>query len=67
MPSWAAAASTPASSVRVWPAARETTRYNLSASRFDTDGIDVLTDIGDDDRDGYDNTVGVRNAVASAE
>jgi vitamin B12 transporter len=32
------------------------TRYSLSASRFDTDGIDVLTDVGDDDRDGYDNT-----------
>jgi vitamin B12 transporter len=32
------------------------TRYSLSASRFDTDGIDVLTGIGDDDRDGYDNT-----------
>lgn len=32
------------------------TRYSLSASRFDTDGIDVLTGVGDDDRDGYDNT-----------
>ncbi len=32
------------------------TRYSLSASRFDTDGIDLLTGIGDDDRDGYDNT-----------
>jgi len=32
------------------------TRYSLSASQFDTDGIDVLTGIGDDDRDGYDNT-----------
>jgi vitamin B12 transporter len=32
------------------------TRYSLSASRSDTDGIDVLTGVGDDDRDGYDNT-----------
>jgi vitamin B12 transporter len=32
------------------------TRYSVSASRFDTDGIDVLTGVGDDDRDGYDNT-----------
>lgn len=32
------------------------TRYSLSASRVDTDGIDVLTGVGDDDRDGYDNT-----------
>ena len=32
------------------------TRYSLSASFFDTDGIDVLTGIGDNDRDGYDNT-----------
>ena len=32
------------------------TRYSVSASRFDADGIDVLTGIGDDDRDGYDNT-----------
>jgi vitamin B12 transporter len=32
------------------------TRYSLSASHFDTDGIDVLTDVGDDHRDGYDNT-----------
>jgi len=31
-------------------------RYSLSASYFDTDGIDVLTGVGDDDRDGYDNT-----------
>lgn len=32
------------------------TRYSLSASHFDTDGIDVLTGVGDDDPDGYDNT-----------
>ena len=32
------------------------TRYSLSASYFDTDGIDVLTGVGDDDPDGYDNT-----------
>lgn len=32
------------------------THYSLSASHFDTDGIDVLTGVGDDDPDGYDNT-----------
>lgn len=32
------------------------TRYSLSASYFDTSGIDVLTGVGDNDRDGYDNT-----------
>lgn len=32
------------------------TRYSLSASYLDTDGIDVLTGVGDDDPDGYDNT-----------
>lgn len=31
------------------------TRYSLSASHLDTDGIDVLTGVGDDDPDGYDN------------
>jgi vitamin B12 transporter len=31
-------------------------RYSLSASYFDTDGIDALTGVGDDDPDGYDNT-----------
>ena len=32
------------------------TRYSFSASYFDTDGINVLTGIGDEDPDGYDNT-----------
>jgi vitamin B12 transporter len=32
------------------------TRYSLSASYLDTDGIDVLTGVGDDEPDGYDNT-----------
>ncbi len=34
----------------------ERTRYSLSLSRFDTDGIDVQEGFGDDDPDGYDNT-----------
>ena len=32
------------------------TRYSASASHFSTDGIDVLSGVGDSDRDGYDNT-----------
>jgi len=32
------------------------TRYALSASHYQTDGINVLDRIGDDDRDGYRNT-----------
>lgn len=31
-------------------------RYSVSVSHFDTDGIDVLTGVGDDGPDGYDNT-----------
>ncbi|WP_018936794.1 TonB-dependent receptor domain-containing protein [Thioalkalivibrio sp. ALJ24] len=34
----------------------ERTRYSLSLSRYDTDGINVQDDVGDDDPDGYDNT-----------
>ncbi|ANB01027.1 TonB-dependent receptor domain-containing protein [Ectothiorhodospira sp. BSL-9] len=33
----------------------ETTRYDLSAGYFQTDGINVRDDIGNSDRDGYDN------------
>ncbi|WP_018946958.1 TonB-dependent receptor domain-containing protein [Thioalkalivibrio sp. AKL17] len=32
------------------------TDYSLSVSMFDTEGIDVQDDVGDDDPDGYDNT-----------
>ena len=32
------------------------TDYSLSVSMYDTDGINVQDDVGDDDRDGYDNT-----------
>lgn len=34
----------------------ENTNYSLSLSHFDTDGINVQDDAGDDDRNGYDNT-----------
>ncbi|WP_018872839.1 TonB-dependent receptor domain-containing protein [Thioalkalivibrio sp. ALJ16] len=34
----------------------ESTNYSFSLSHFATDGINVQDDVGDDDRDGYDNT-----------
>ncbi|WP_019024689.1 MULTISPECIES: TonB-dependent receptor domain-containing protein [unclassified Thioalkalivibrio] len=34
----------------------ENTNYSFSLSHFETDGINVQDDVGDDDRDGYDNT-----------
>jgi len=34
----------------------DNTNYSLSVSHFETDGINVQDDVGDDDRDGYDNT-----------
>lgn len=34
----------------------ENTNYSFSVSHFETDGINVQDDAGDDDRDGYDNT-----------
>ncbi|WP_019623547.1 TonB-dependent receptor domain-containing protein [Thioalkalivibrio thiocyanoxidans] len=34
----------------------DNTTYSLSVSHFGTDGINVQDDVGDDDRDGYDNT-----------
>lgn len=34
----------------------DNTTYSVSLSHFDTDGIDVQTGVGDDDRDGYRNT-----------
>ncbi|MFO7858361.1 MAG: TonB-dependent receptor [Ectothiorhodospiraceae bacterium] len=34
----------------------ESTSYSFSVGHFKTDGIDVQDGVGDDDRDGYDNT-----------
>ncbi|WP_018140006.1 TonB-dependent receptor domain-containing protein [Thioalkalivibrio sp. ALJ7] len=34
----------------------ENTNYSFSVSHFETDGINVQDDVGEDDRDGYDNT-----------
>ncbi|MGM0554181.1 MAG: TonB-dependent receptor domain-containing protein [Pseudomonadota bacterium] len=34
----------------------QSTDYNLSFSHFDTDGNNVQDEVGEDDRDGYDNT-----------
>ena len=34
----------------------ERTTYSLSASHHETDGINVIDDVGDDERDGYRNT-----------
>ncbi|WP_019571408.1 TonB-dependent receptor domain-containing protein [Thioalkalivibrio sp. ALMg3] len=34
----------------------ENTNYSFSVSHFDTDGINVQDGVGDEDRDGYDNT-----------
>ncbi|WP_018865045.1 TonB-dependent receptor domain-containing protein [Thioalkalivibrio sp. ARh3] len=34
----------------------ENTNYSFSVSHFETDGINVQDDVGDDDRNGYDNT-----------
>lgn len=34
----------------------ENTNYSLSVSHFETDGINVQDGVGDEDRDGYDNT-----------
>lgn len=34
----------------------DNTNYSFSVSHFETDGINVQDDVGDDDRDGYDNT-----------
>ncbi|MGM0672454.1 MAG: TonB-dependent receptor domain-containing protein, partial [Pseudomonadota bacterium] len=34
----------------------DNTNYSLSVSHFETDGINVQEDIGDDDPDGYENT-----------